>query len=61
MFCDKCGNKIDLKSENKSDVSMILGIVSLILTFFCIFFSLPLSIIGLILGISQRKKFQRKI
>lgn len=63
-FCSKCGTSLteEIKKEegNKKEklatASMIIGIISLILSFTCIIFlpivlSVPLAIVGLVLGI----------
>lgn len=61
-FCDKCGNSINetdhnnnSKPTNNTNVSLILGIIACCI-FFVPFFSIPLAIIAIVLGIINRKE-----
>ena len=71
-FCSKCGSSLteEKKNEKKKEglgvASMVIGIISLVLSFTCIVFipiiiTLPLSIVGVVLGIvnvcKKGKKF----
>jgi len=71
-FCSKCGSSMteEIKKEQKpkeglGKASLVLGIISLILSFTCIIFVpilivLPLSLVGLILGIVNVAKSGKK-
>lgn len=71
-FCSKCGAELTkevkdekIKKEGLGTASTVLGIISLILSFTCIIFvpiviSLPLSILGLVLGIVNVAKKGKK-
>ena len=48
-------------SEGLGTASLVLGIISLILTFVISFFILPVAIIGLVLGIINKRKKGKKI
>ena len=64
-FCDKCGNNLNnsnininqkIDNQNKPiNISLILGIIACCL-FFIPFFSIPLAIVAIILGIINRKE-----
>lgn len=72
-FCVNCGK--ELKKETKKEVvnntnnkdeslgtaSMVIGIISLILTFLINLLTLPLSITGLVLGIVNKAKGGKKV
>ena len=70
-YCSKCGAeikkeiKVEKKKEGLGTASIVLGIISLILSFTCIVFIpiiivLPLSIVGLVLGIVNVSKKGKK-
>ena len=72
-FCTKCGSSLTeeskknetKKKEGLGTASLVLGIISLVLSFTCIIFLpiflvLPLALIGLILGIVNKAKKGRK-
>ena len=69
-YCCKCGALLNEKEKNKKEslgtASLVIGIISLILSFTCIvfiplFITIPLSIIGLVLGIVNKAKKGKKI
>ncbi|MBQ9024294.1 MAG: zinc-ribbon domain-containing protein [Bacilli bacterium] len=72
-YCSKCGASLtegvketNNKKEGLGTASLVIGIISLILSFTCIilfpiFITIPLSIIGLILGIVNKVKKGKKI
>ena len=61
QFCTNCGNQITNNNESLGTASMVIGIISLILTFIFSVMTLPLSITGLILGIINKAKKGKKI
>lgn len=60
-FCTNCGTEVGKKDEGLGTASMVIGIISLVLTFFINLATLPLSITGLILGIVNKSKKGKKV
>lgn len=73
-FCSKCGKKVTdgkvVENKNKSTgsnkeslgtASLVIGIISLVLSFIINLFVLPLALVGLILGIVNKAKNGKKI
>ena len=75
LYCPKCGKKVQMKevkekeqvenSNNKKEslgtASMVIGIISLVLSFIINVAILPLAIVGLILGIVNKAKKGKQI
>ena len=59
-YCNKCGKKIEKKtntnSKNNTNLSLIIGIISIIGSFIFGIFILPLAIFGIIISIKNNKK-----
>jgi len=60
-YCVKCGKELSKKSEGLGTASMIIGIISIVLSFIITVITLPLSITGLVLGIVNKAKGGKKI
>ncbi len=73
LYCSKCGKKeeakvpkqVNEKTTNKKEglgnASMVIGIISLVLSFFISVFVFPLALVGLILGIVNKAQNGKKI
>lgn len=60
-FCNNCGSKLEKNKKGLGIASMIIGIITLILSFILSIFILPISITGLILGIVCNTKCGQKV
>lgn len=72
LFCGNCGTKVGAennaikststeKKDSKDLISLILGICSFLLGWLLNIFMLPVSIVGLILGIKSKENGAKKI